>query len=148
MAVALSGMTLHTNNDNEANWSGTDGPDTYNNSVQGTNSESWQVSKNASETGTLTVSSALNTTRGLFTFWMASNLAPYYTDIRLELQSTASNYKQFTVAAAADKNIDGVFVPSNPSLSICSVVSGAANSRLQLLDTIESGGSDSFITFV
>lgn len=112
MAVALSGMSLHTNNDNEGGWAGTDGPDAYNNAEQGTNSESWQVSKNATETGTLTKSSTLNATRGIFTFWMASNLAPYYTDIDLELQSSAGNYKDFRVAAAADKNIEGKFVAS------------------------------------
>lgn len=112
MAVSLSGMTLHTNNDNESNWSGTDGSDTYNNSIQGSNSESWQVSKNNSETGTLSSSSALNTTRGLFVFWMSSNLAPYYTDIRLELQSTNNNYKQFIVATSSNKAIGGNFVAS------------------------------------
>jgi len=50
MTVALAGMSLHTDNDNEGNWGGTDGADTYNVSIQGSNSESWQVSKNASET--------------------------------------------------------------------------------------------------
>ena len=112
MAVSLSGMTLHTNNDNEGGWGGTDGPDTYNNAVQGTNSESWQVSKNATETGTLTVSSTLNTTRGIFTFWMSSNLAPYYTDIDLELQSSTNNYKTFTAADSTNKAIGGNFVAS------------------------------------
>jgi hypothetical protein len=111
MAVALAGMSLHTNNDNEGGWAGTDGPDAYNNSVQGTNSESWQVSKNATETGTLTKSSALNATRGLFSFWMSSNLAPYYTDIQLDLQSTAGNDKNYTIADSTDKEISGVFVP-------------------------------------
>ena len=51
MTVAVSGMSLHTNNDNEAGWSGTDGPDAYFVAVQGSNSESWLVSKNSSETG-------------------------------------------------------------------------------------------------
>lgn len=111
MAVTLSGMSLHTNNDNDTSWSGTDGPDTYNNAEQGTNSESWLVSKNTTETGTLTRSSALPTSRGLFVFWMSSNLAPYYTDIRLELQSSASNYKQFIIADSTDKQIQGKFVP-------------------------------------
>ncbi len=112
MTVALSGFTLHTNNDSEAGWAGTDGPDAYNNAEEGTNSESWQVSKNATETGTLTKSSALATSRGLFLFWMSSNLAPYYTDIDLELQSTAGNYKNFQVANSTNKEISGVFIPS------------------------------------
>ncbi|RLB94494.1 MAG: hypothetical protein DRH26_01020 [Deltaproteobacteria bacterium] len=111
MAVSLSGMTLHTDNDNET-WSGTDDPDDYNNAIQGSNSESWQVSKNATETGTLTKSSALPTTRGLFMFWMSSNLAPYYTDIELVLESSSGNDKTFTVATAANKAIGGNFVAS------------------------------------
>jgi len=52
------------------------------------------------------------TTRGIFTFWMSSNLAPYYTDINLELQSTTNNYKTFTVATSTDKEIGGNFVAS------------------------------------
>lgn len=114
MTVALSGMVLYTNNDNETNWAGTDGPDTYNNAIQGTNSESWNVAKNATETGTLTLTpgTAPNATRGLFAGWMASNLAPYYTDIRIELQSSASNFKQFIAALGAyekSKKISGDF---------------------------------------
>ncbi len=111
MAVSLSGMTLHTDNDNET-WSGTDDPDDYNNAIQGSNSESWQVSKNSSEAGTLTKSSALPTTRGIFVFWMSSNLAPYYTEIELQLESTNNNFKLFTVATAANKAIGGNFVAS------------------------------------
>jgi len=112
MAVSLSGMSLHTNNDNEGSWGGTDGPDTYNNAIQGSNSESWQVSKNSSEAGTLTKSSTLNATRGLFTFWMSSNLAPYYTEIELQLESTTNNFKIFTVATSSNKDVGGNFVAS------------------------------------
>jgi len=113
MAVTLSGMTLYTNNDNEGGWGGTDGPDTYNVAVQGTNSESWLVSKNSSETGTLTLTpgTAPGTTRSLFIFWMKSDLEYYYTDIQAELQSTASNYKTFVVATAAVPDISGDFKP-------------------------------------
>lgn len=111
MAVSLSGMTLHTNNDNETNWAGTDGPDTYNKAVQGSNSESWNVAKNTSETGTLTKSATMPTTRGIFTFWMASDLSFYYTSIDLELQSSASNYKNFECANSTNKAIGGDFVP-------------------------------------
>ena len=53
MAITNSGMTLYTDNDNEGGWGGTDGPDDYNNAIQGTNSESWQVSKNSTDIGTL-----------------------------------------------------------------------------------------------
>lgn len=111
MAVSLSGMSLHTNNDNEGGWGGTDGPDDYNNAEQGTNSESMLVSKNATETATLTKSSALPTTRGLFTFWMATSLAPYYTDIELDLESTSNNLKKYTVTTAANREISGDFKP-------------------------------------
>ena len=114
MAVSLSGMTLYTNNDNEGSWAGTDGADTYNNAEQGTNSESWLVAKNSSETGTLTLTpgTAPSTTRGLFVFWMSSNLAPYYTDIRLDLQSSTNNFKQFICANSTNKAIGGQFIPS------------------------------------
>jgi hypothetical protein len=111
MAVALTGMTLYTNNDNEAGWGGTDGPDTYNNAIQGTNAESWNCAKNSTETGTLTLTpgTAPGTSRSLFMFWMSSNLAPYYTAIDLELQSSASNYKNFEVANSTNKEIGGDF---------------------------------------
>ena len=112
MTIALSGMTLHTNNDNEGSWSGTDDADDYNNAVQGANSESWQVSKNSTETGTLTKSSTLPTSRGLFIFWMSSNLAPYYTDIELLLESSNNNDKVFTVANSTNKAIGGNFIAS------------------------------------
>ena len=71
MAVTNSGMTLYTNNDNEAGWNGTDGPDDYNNSIQGTNSEAWQVSKNSTETGTLTKSANMGTPK-YFNFFMST----------------------------------------------------------------------------
>lgn len=112
MALTLSGMTLHTDNDTQQDWDDTDDLDDYNNAVQGTNSEAWQVSKNDTGTGTLTKSSALPTTRGLFIFWMASNLAPYYTDINLELESTNNNHKAFEVANSTNKAIGGNFVAS------------------------------------
>ena len=112
MAVALAGMTLHVNNDTQASWSGTDDLDAYNNAIQGTNSESWQVSKNSTETGVLSNSSALNTTRGLLMFWMSSNLSPYYTSIKVLLESTTNNHKQFTVATSANKAIGGNFLAS------------------------------------
>ncbi len=111
MAVSLSGMTLHTDNDNES-WSGTDDPDDYNNCIQGSNSESWQVSKNSTETAALSKSSTLSATRGLVMFWMSSNLSPYYTHIKLLLESSNNNGKQFTVADSTNKAIGGNFVAS------------------------------------
>ena len=110
MAISLSGMTLHTDNDNEGGWSGTDGNDTYFKAVQGTNSQSWNVAKNGVETGVLTKAATMPTTRGVFTFWMASDLSFYYTDIRLELESSTNNLKQFIVADSVDKAIGGDFV--------------------------------------
>jgi len=110
MAVTNSGMTLYTNNDNEGGWGGTDGPDTYNNSIQGTNSESWQVSKNSTETGTLTKAGNFGTSK-YFTFYMSSNLAPYYTDVKLEIRTDASNYEQFQIATASLRLVSGDFHP-------------------------------------
>lgn len=112
MTISLSGMTLLTNSDNEAGFAGTDGPDTYNKLEQGLNSESWNVAKNATETATLTKSAAMPTSRGLFMFWMASDLSFYYTSIDLELQSSTNNFKNFEAANASNKEIGGNFVPS------------------------------------
>ncbi len=110
MAVTNSGMTLYTNNDNEGGWGGTDGPDDYDNSIQGANSESWQVSKNSTETGTLTKNVNMGTSK-YFTFYMSSNLAPYYTDIKLNIRTNSSNYEQWTVATSAARKISGDFHP-------------------------------------
>ena len=111
MSIANSGMTLFSNNDNEGNWdSGTDGPDAYNNAIQGTNSESWQVSKNSTETGTLTIATNMGTSK-YFTFYMSSNLAPYYTDIRVNVRTDTNNYEQFIVATSAARKISGDFHP-------------------------------------
>ena len=111
MAVTLGGMTLLTDNDNEAGWAGTDGPDAYNFAIQGTNSESWQVSKNTTETGTLTLSASLPTSRGVYTVWLASSISALYTNIALELQSSTNNYKAFTVATTTNRAVDGAFRP-------------------------------------
>jgi len=150
MTVSLSGMTLHTNNDNEGGWGGTDGPDDYNNAIQGSNSESWQVSKNATETGTLTKSSALSATRGLLMFWMSSNLAPYYTDVVVDLQSTTNNYKKFTVANSTNKAIGGNFVPSvidyvNKGASTGTFVPASFAVMRVILDNSSSGNIRSVI---
>jgi hypothetical protein len=111
MAVSLAGMRLHTNNDNEGNWSGTDGADAYNVAVQSVNSESWLVSKNASETGTLTLSSDISGTDNLFMMWMKSDLSFYYTSVKLELQSSSGNYRSYTLATSSLPAVDGAFRP-------------------------------------
>jgi hypothetical protein len=111
MAVALSGMTLHTNNDADGNWTGTDGPSEDGFFIQGGNSEQWQLTKNASSTATLAVSSTLNATRGVFVFWMSTILAAVYTDINILLESSAGNDKTFLITTVADPVISGVFVP-------------------------------------
>lgn len=110
MAVALSGMSLHTDSDNEVGFDGTTaGPDTYNVAVQGANSESWNVAKNSTEVSTLTKSSALNATRGLVIFWMKSDVSYYYVDISVALRSSVGNQKLFTIATAANPEISGDF---------------------------------------
>ncbi|MEJ1409374.1 MAG: hypothetical protein RPU60_04035 [Candidatus Sedimenticola sp. (ex Thyasira tokunagai)] len=144
MAVSLSGMSLYTDNDNESGWAGTDGPDTYNNAEQGSNSESWNVGKNTTETGTLTKSASLNSSRGLFVFLMASNLAPYYTSIDLELQSSAGNYKNFECANSANKAIAGVFVPTvvdyvNKGADVGTFLPGSLATSRIIVDNSSSG---------
>jgi len=108
MTISNSGMSLLEDNDAQANWSGTDDIDDYNNCIQGTNSESWNVGKNTTETGVLSQSANANTSK-YFTCWMATNLSPYYTNIKLELESSSNNYRSFTVADATDKDISGDF---------------------------------------
>ncbi len=110
MAVSNSGMTLYSDNDNESGWGGTDDPDDYNNAIQGTNSESWQVSKNSTETATLTKAANMGTSK-YFTFYMSSNLAPYYTDVKLNVRTGTSNYEQWTIATSTDKKVSGDFHP-------------------------------------
>ena len=112
MPVTVTGMTLLTDGDNEAGYDGvTAGPDTYNVSEQGANSESWNVAKNSTETSTLTKAAALPLARGLYMFWMKSDVSYYYTDIRLYLESSNNNFKEFIVATAAKQSISGDFHP-------------------------------------
>ena len=102
-------MTLHTNNDNEGNWSGTDGPDSYNVLIQGSNSESWQVSKNTSETGTLALANDVSGTGNHVNFWMMSNLTQYLTSIKVQLISTAGNYREYIIATSTLQDVTGEF---------------------------------------
>ena len=102
-------MTLHTNNDNEGNWSGTDGPDSYNVLIQGTNSESWQVSKNTSETGTLDLANDVSGTGNHINMWMMSNLTQYLTSIKVRLISTVGNYREYTIATSTLQDVTGEF---------------------------------------
>jgi len=102
-------MTLHTNNDNEGNWSGTDGPDTYSVLIQGTNSESWLVSKNVSETGTLSIAIDISGIGNHVNIWMMSNLTQYLTSIKVQLISTAGNYREYTIATSSLQDVTGEF---------------------------------------
>jgi len=103
-------MTLYTNNDSEGGWSGTDGPDTYFVLIQGSNSESWVVAKNASETGTLTKTVVnISGTGNHFNVWMKSDLEYYYTDIRVRIQSTAGNYREYIVTTSSARYVTGEF---------------------------------------
>ncbi len=150
MAVTLSGMTLLTNNDNEAGWAGTDGPDTYNVAEQGSNSESWNVAKNSTETGTLTKSAALNAVRGLLTYWMKSDVSYYYVDITAELESTANNFKSFICATAAIPDISGDFKASaldyvNKGTATGTFVPGSLATLRIIVDNSTSGNIRSVI---
>jgi hypothetical protein len=111
MALTNSGMTLYTENELQQSWSGTDDLDDYNTSIQGTNSESWNVAKNSTETGTLSLSASMGTPK-YFTCWMKSDLTNYYDSITMELQSTTNNYESFVVATNTDRTVTGEFHPS------------------------------------
>jgi len=102
-------MTLHTDNDNEGGWGGTDGPDDYDVAIQGSNSESWQVSKNSTETGTLTKSSDISGTGNHFNLWMMSNLTQYLTSIKVQLISSTGNYREYTIATSSIQDVTGEF---------------------------------------
>ena len=150
MAIGISGMTLYTANDNEGGWSGTDGPDADNYSAEGTNSESWGIAKNATETGTLTKSGTLNSTRGLFVFWMATNVSNYYTSITYELESSTSNGKLFTVADTSDRAVDGAFRPFqldyvNKGTETGTFVPGSLVTTIVVFDLSSSGNIRSII---
>lgn len=107
MAVTLSGMTLLTSNDNEPNWNGTDGPDTYNFNEQGTNSESWYIAKNGNENGTLSRSASMPTSRGVYIAWLASSVKAIYTNIGLTLNGGGS--RSYSIADTTNRNVDGAF---------------------------------------
>lgn len=107
MAVTLTGMTLLTDNDNEPNWSGTDGPDTFNFNEQGNNSESWYIAKNGNENGTLSRSASMPTGRGVYIAWIASSVKAIYTFIGLTLNGGGS--RAYTIADTANRNVDGAF---------------------------------------
>jgi hypothetical protein len=102
-------MTLLTNNDNEANWAGTDGPDAFDFREQGLNSESWYISKNGNENGTLSVSASMPTARGVYVVWLASSVKAIYTAIGLTLQSSTNNNVFYQVADTVDRRVDGAF---------------------------------------
>lgn len=111
MTITNSGMTLYADHDTQETWSGTDDLDTYNTSVQGTNSESWLVSKNSTETGTLTKSATMTGAK-YFTVWMKSDLTNYYTSIKKIIRSSTNNEESFTTADTTNRDVTGEFHPS------------------------------------
>ena len=108
MAVSLSGMTLLTNNDNET-WTNTDGPDSYNESIQGTNSESWQIRKNENLIAESSQTAALSTSRGLVTVWLKSDVKNFYNSVTFILESSTNNLKTFTIANSTTQYCDGLW---------------------------------------
>ena len=106
MALTLTAnLTTLTTNDNDGDWDGTDGPDSYNTHIQGTNSESWLVSKNNSETGTWDDGttydmSAANTHLYI---WFKSDLTNYYTTVKVQITSTTNNYREYEIANQTTK---------------------------------------------
>ncbi len=110
MAIANSGMTLYADHDTQETWVGTDDLDDYGTSMQGANSESWIVAKNGTETGTMTKSANMGTSK-YFIGWMKSDLTNYYTSIKQEIQSTTNNFESFTIADTADRDVTGEFHP-------------------------------------
>ncbi len=148
MAITNGGMTLHTDNDNQT-WAGTDDPDDYNNCIQGSNSESWQVSKNSTETATITTASNLGSAK-YFTFYMSSNLAPYYTDVRLRLGESTSQYDEHIIATSTDRKVSGDFHPIVAQLSEGTNTGGAVtysafDTASIVLDNSSSGNIRSVI---
>lgn len=111
MAVTNGGMTLFTHNNSDVGWTGEDGTSTE---VfwQGTGAQQWIVAKNSSETATHTLSADFSSSK-YFNFAMLSTIAPFYTEITLELQSTASNFENFVLsnqtAGVTLRAIDGQF---------------------------------------
>lgn len=116
MAVANGGMTLYTDNDTQETYSGSDGLDGQV-FIQGVDSESWLVGKNANETSTLTLSAAMGTPK-YFTFYMKSDWGSFYTEINVSLLD-GTNTNLFIAATGgkhavpnANPEISGDFKPS------------------------------------
>ncbi len=110
MAVTLSGMTLLTDNDTNTGWDATtDGIDTYGESEQGVNSQSWQIRKNEDLTALLTQAAAMPTGRGIFVVWLKSDVKKFYNLVEIILRSSAGNEKAFTIATNLAQLCDGIF---------------------------------------
>jgi hypothetical protein len=112
MAITFAtNLTEITNSDNDSNWSGTDGPDTYNTHIQGTNSESWLISKNSTETATYTPASALDmSATGTHVYiWFKTDLSNYYTDVRVRLVTSTNNHREYILANQTTKLWDGAW---------------------------------------
>jgi len=103
-AIVRPKLITLDSNDNSSNWTGTDGPDSFNEHIQGTNSESWNVAKNQTETGTWSDGSShdMSAPGTHFLIWFKTNLTQYYTSVTLEIESTAGNYKSWVIAEQGD----------------------------------------------
>lgn len=110
-ATVTPNLTLLDNNDNSANWSGTDGADAYNTHIQGTNSESWQVSKNTSETAAWNNGSThdMSATNTHLYIWFKSDLTNYYTTVKVQIISTTGNYREYEIANQTTKIWNGAW---------------------------------------
>ncbi len=108
MAVTNSGMTLYSDQDSQESWNGTDDLDDYNMSIQGTNSESWQVSKNSSETGQMSKNANMGTSK-YWTCWMMSNLTNYYTSVTMGLEDSSGDEENFGLADTTNRDVTGEF---------------------------------------
>lgn len=110
-ATVTANLTLLDDNDNSGNWGGTDGADAYNTHIQGTNSESWQVSKNSSETAAWNdgASHDMSTTNTHLYLWFKSDLTNYYTTVKVQIISTTGNYREYEIANQTTKIWNGAW---------------------------------------
>ncbi len=110
-ATVTANLTLLDDNDNSGDWGGTDGPDSYNTHIQGTNSESWQVSKNSTETATWSDGSAhdMSAANTHLYIWLKSDLTNYYTTVKIQIISTTGNYREYEIANQTTKIWNGAW---------------------------------------
>lgn len=109
-ASATVKMTLITNSDNDGNWVGTDGPDTYFKHIQGTNSESWQCAKSSNTDADYSLSSLdISGSKIRVNVWISSNVSDNYTNIDIYLETDVSNYLKYVLASTSDRAVVGIF---------------------------------------